>query len=115
MELLNITWLKVNKELKNLADMHPHQTYKLLFRNPAFRKSLLNYILKQIPNRFLLIDSEEDYSHIEQIVTLNYKDKQKVYALIHQRINQLRHHPMPTYLKSQRADCDSAYPIKQNT
>lgn len=89
-KLLNLTLIKVNKELDTLEVMHSSYTCRVLFRNPEFRKSLLDYVLKQIPNQYLSIDSEQDSLIIAKVVQLTNQERRRIYRLIEQKIAQLR-------------------------
>jgi hypothetical protein len=89
---LNLTLLKVNKELDTLESIHSSYTYRVLVRNPEFRQSLLDYILRRIPNHYLLIDSEKDSSIIAKVIKLTSQERYQIYQLIEQRISRLRQH-----------------------
>lgn len=88
--LLNLTLIKLNKELNNLAKTHPMMTCRAVLRNPSFRQDLVNYILKEIHSNYLLIDSKQDASVISRIVKFTNQERRQVSQLIHQRLCQLR-------------------------
>lgn len=87
---LNLTRIKVNKELSFLALIHPKQTHKILLQNPEFRKILLDYILQTIPSKHLLIESSEDFYELREIIKCTPQERTQIYNLVDQRINQLR-------------------------
>jgi hypothetical protein len=89
-KLLNLTLLKVNKELDTLESIHSSYTYKIIVRNPEFRKILSDYVLRRIPNHYLSIDSEQDSSIVAKVVNLTSRERQQIYQLIEQGITQIR-------------------------
>ncbi|MBD1803918.1 hypothetical protein H6F98_00290 [Microcoleus sp. FACHB-SPT15] len=89
--LLNLTWLKLNKELSDLAAMHPSTTYKAILKNTSFRQDLINHILKEIHNDCLLVESTKDISVVAKIVKFTNQERMQVFQLIHQRLCQLRY------------------------
>lgn len=89
-KLLNLTLLKVNKELDTLEAIHSSYTYRIIVRNPEFRKILADYVLRRIPNQYLSLDSEGDSSIVAKIVNPTSRERQQIYQLIEQGITQLR-------------------------
>jgi hypothetical protein len=87
---LNLTRLKVNQELKDLACIHPNYTYKILLNNFEFRKNLSDYILKAIPNQYLLIESPEEFYELKKIIRCNAQERERIHELINKRFNELR-------------------------
>lgn len=90
LQKLNLTELKINKELDVLAIIHPSQTYKVLLNNPEFRNNLSNYIMKTIPNQYLLIESQEEFYELRKTIKCTTSEKTMIYNLIFQRFNELR-------------------------
>lgn len=115
LQKLNITELKINKELDVLALTHPSQTYKIILNNPDFRKNLLNYIMKYIPtHQYLLIESQEDFYKIKKIIKCSIKEKTLIYKLVFQRFNELRNCRKTTNLSLKTVDDQKNFGFRGN-
>ena len=92
LQKLNLTEIKINKQLDLLALIHPNQTCKILLKNLGFRKDLLNYVMKSIPNEYLVIEigSNEEFSEICENIKCTNSEKSQIYNLTFQRFNELR-------------------------
>lgn len=90
LQKLNLTELKINIELDVLALLHPSHTYKILLNNPEFRKNLLDYIMKELPTQYLLIESQEEFYELRKTIKCTTSEKTMIYNLTFQRFNELR-------------------------
>lgn len=90
LQKLNLTELKITKELDILAIIHPSQTYKVMLNNPEFRKDLSDYIMKTIPSQYLLIESPEEFYEVRKNIKCTTSEKTLIYNLVFQRFNELR-------------------------
>jgi hypothetical protein len=95
LQKLNLTELKINKELDVLALLYPSQTYKILLNNPEFRKNLLGYIMQSIPTQYLLIESQEEFYELRKTIKCTTSEKTMIYNLTFQRFNELRTRKKP--------------------
>lgn len=98
---LNLTWMKVNQELDVLAFAHPNQTCRILLNNPEFRQILSNYIMKAIPNQYLLIESPEEFYRLRKIIKCTTQEKAQIHNLVSRRFNELRNNRNKTFNWSQ--------------
>ena len=87
---LDLTDIKVNKELDVLTFVHPKFSYRVLLNNPEFRKNLSNYILKTLPSQYLLIESQKDFYKVRETIECTPQERKQIYNLVNQRLNDLR-------------------------
>lgn len=92
---LNLTWMKVNRELDILAFVHPNQTCRILLNNPEFRQKMSDYILKTIPTQYLLIESPEEFYRLRKIIKCTTQEKTQIHNLVSRRFNELRNRKKP--------------------
>jgi hypothetical protein len=57
-QLVNLTLLKVIKEIKNILDICPTQAHKELASDLNLQQQLVAYVLSRVPNRYVAIEEE---------------------------------------------------------
>lgn len=57
-KLVNLTLLKVIKEIKNILDISPTQVHKELAGDLNLQQQLVAYVLSRVPNRHVAIEEE---------------------------------------------------------
>lgn len=57
-KLVNLTLLKVIKEIKNVLDICPTQAHQELASDPNLQQQLIAYVLSRVPNRHVAIEEE---------------------------------------------------------
>lgn len=94
LQKLNLTEIKINKQLDVLALIHPSQTCKILLKNLGFRKDLLDYVMKSIPSEYLLVEvgSKEEFLNLCENIKCTTSEKTQIYNLTFKRFNELRNH-----------------------
>lgn len=86
---LNLTFLKVKKELETFLISHPGHKYQIIVKNSEFRKRLLVYVLQRIPNQYLPVNSAEKLKLSAQAVQCSSPEKLQIQKLIYQGFYQL--------------------------
>ncbi len=100
--IVNLTLLNINKQLNDFIVKHPGRTYQRDLSNPAFRQSLVDYILSRVPNRCR--SSEEKNKPLISTAALRTLDQEKlqIEKLIYQGYYHLRKNEVQNNL-----DCKS--------
>jgi hypothetical protein len=57
-KLINLTLLKVIKEIKNILDICPTEAHQKLARDLNLQQQLVAYVLSRVPNRHVAIEEE---------------------------------------------------------
>lgn len=57
-KLVNLTLLKVIKEIKNILDICPTLAHQELASDPNLQQQLVAYVLSRVPNRHVAIEEE---------------------------------------------------------
>jgi hypothetical protein len=101
-KLVNLTLLKVIKEIQNILDICPTQAHQKLASNPNLQQQLIAYVLSRVPNRHVAI--EEEYlslisphsiccSTLEQLEIENLVNEGVYYLMQSEKMTNLQ----PTY------------------
>ncbi|HEY9596995.1 MAG TPA: hypothetical protein V6D33_04945 [Cyanophyceae cyanobacterium] len=94
--LINLTLLKLNEELDNILAEFQTSTYRTTLTDQELRQSLMVYVLNRMPNRHLVIETEQ----ISCLYSLNFlgliEESLTMQNLVHQGIYYLNRNPMMT-------------------
>lgn len=111
-QIVNLTLLKVNEELKDFLELYPEQNHQSISTNNDLFQKIIVYVLNRITNRFLAIPEDSLSSIAPQFLRVSTQEKLEIENLIFQGISQLMHQGtmpelQPIYLEN---DSNSYYP-----
>jgi hypothetical protein len=81
---LNLTSLKVKKELEFFLRNHSAPNYQIIVKDTEFRQKLIFYILQRIPNQYLPIKLGEKLTISSQVIQCSSLEKIQIEKLIYQ-------------------------------
>lgn len=89
--IINLTEMHVREELYTIQDIYPESAEIMRLNNPDFLRKLIIFILLRIPNRYIVVDVNDESSINPKSLTLPYQTAEKIAIeeLIYQGISYL--------------------------
>lgn len=105
-KLVNLTLLKVIKEIQNILDICPSQAHKKLADDPNLQQYLVAYVLTRVPNRHVAI--EEEYLSLisPHSVSCSTLEQMEIENLVNQGIYYLMASPKMTAIQPSYKDLE---------
>ncbi len=87
---INVTVILVQQEINNfLAKYSNENPLKIIFSFPNFKQKLLNKILSQTPNHYLMIETQKTLVHHNDDIKYSLENKEKTKILISMNIHKI--------------------------
>jgi hypothetical protein len=89
--IINLTEMHVREELYAIQDIYPESAEIMQLNNPDFLRKLIIFILLRIPNRYIVIDVDDESSINPKSLHIPYQTAEKIAIedLIYKGINYL--------------------------
>jgi hypothetical protein len=84
--MVNLTLIKVIREMENILSIYPVQTYKQVAENPDLQQKLVAYILNRLPNKYITIDEEQLTEKLSQNISCSTWEQLEIEELVQQGI-----------------------------
>ncbi len=84
--MVNLTLIKVIREMENILSIYPVQTYKKIAENPDLQQKLVAYILNRLPNKYITIDDEQLTEKLSQNISISTWEQLEIEELVQQGI-----------------------------
>ncbi len=84
--MVNLTLVKVIREMENILAIYPAQTYKQVAGNPDLQQKLVAYILNRLPNKYITIDDEQLAENLSQNISCSTWEQLEIEELVQQGI-----------------------------
>lgn len=89
--IINLTEMHVRDELYTIQDIYPESAEIMQLNNPDFLRKLIIFILLRIPNRYIVVDVDDESSIDPKSLDIPYQTTEKIAIedLIYKGINYL--------------------------
>jgi hypothetical protein len=84
--MVNLTLIKVLREMENILAIYPTQTYKKVAGNPDLQQKLVAYILNRLPNKYITVDDEQLAENLSQNIACSTWEQLEIEELVQQGI-----------------------------
>lgn len=89
MTLVNLTLLKLNEELEIFLTNYPDLINRTMLKDPAFRPTLIAYVLSHIPNRYVALEVEKVATFYSKLPPASTQEQLDIEKSIYQGIYNL--------------------------
>jgi len=98
--IINLTLLLVIKEIEDILEDYPEDSYQVAFSIPELRQKLILHVLKQLPSYYAILEEDQElpsnpkslYSSLEEKVCMEILIRESIVELFRENADSISCH-----------------------